>query len=319
MSYKNVVISSGHSEIVRGAVGILDEVTEARRVTEAVAENLRARGAQVVTFHDDVSTSQSENLERIVAFHNSCTRQLDISVHFNAYVACSGEMGTETLYRTQSTLATQMSAAIASAGKLKNRGAKKRNDLFFLNETDGPSLLLEIAFVDSTADAELYNTNYEAICEAIAATLKHQEGEAPLPPSSVLLDLSGKCSFFGGPKDEGVKPDEGLAFIYDLMTAPHLFLPYQPEGTTGLARRLNPEISYVACRWNYDITPPEMLLSKKALIRVPGGAELTAFPADWGPHSSTGRICDLSPRIFDVLKLKTDDECEVLFPAPEVN
>lgn len=316
MSYKNIVISSGHGKIVRGAAGILDEVDEARRVVEAVAHNLHARGAQVKTFHDDTSTTQSENLETIVNFHNSQTRQLDISVHFNAYVACSGEMGTETLYRTQSTLATQMSAAISKAGKLKNRGAKKRTDLFFLNETDGPAILLEICFVDSTADADLYNQNFEAICETIAATLKHQEGEAPLPPSSVLLDLSGKCSHFGGPEDEGVSPSEGLAFIYDIMDAPHLFLPYQPEGTTGLARRLNPEISYVACRWNYDITPPEMLLTKKALIRVPGGAELTAFPADWGPHSSTGRICDLSPRLFDVLKLQTDDECEVIFPAP---
>ena len=73
MSYKNVVISSGHGEIVRGALGILDEVVEARRVTETVAENLRARGAQVATFHDDTSTTQSENLETIVDFHNSHT------------------------------------------------------------------------------------------------------------------------------------------------------------------------------------------------------------------------------------------------------
>ena len=315
MSYKNVVISSGHGLYVRGASGTLDEVDEARKVTESVAEYLRAREAQVVTFHDDTSTSQNENLETIVAFHNSCTRQLDISVHFNAYVACSGPMGCEVLYKSQSTLSTEMSKAMAEAGGFINRGAKKRTDLFFLNQTQMPAILLECCFVDSTADAELYNANYEAICEAVAATLKHKEGEEPPKPSSVLVDVSGKCSHFGGPEDEGVSPSEGLAFIQDIMEAPHLFLPYQPEGTTGLARRLNPEISYVACRWNYDITPPEMLLAKKALIRVPGGAELTAFPADWGPHSSTGRIADLSPRLFDVLKLKTDDEVEVIFPA----
>jgi hypothetical protein len=315
VSYKNIVISSGHGLHVRGASGVLDEVDEARKVVESVAEALRAREAQVKTFHDDTSTSQNQNLETIVAFHNAHTRQLDISVHFNAYVACSGPMGCEVLYKSQSTLSTEMSKAMSNAGGFINRGAKKRTDLFFLNQTDMPAILLEVAFVDSTADASLYNANFEAICEAIAATLKHVEGEAPPKPSSVLVDLSGKCSHFGGPEDEGVKPDEGLAFIQDMMEAPHLFLPYQPEGTTGLARRLNPEISYVACRWNYDITPPEMLLTKKALIRVPGGAELTAFPADWGPHSSTGRIADLSPRLFDVFKLKTDDEVEVIFPA----
>jgi hypothetical protein len=315
MSYKNIVISSGHGLYVRGASGILDEVDEARKVVESVATNLRERGAQVKTFHDDVSTTQNENLDRIVDYHNAQSRQLDISVHFNAYVACSGPMGCEVLYKSQSTLSTEMSKAMSEAGGFINRGAKKRTDLFFLNQTQMPALLLECCFVDSTADAELYRANYEAVCEAVAAVLKHQEGEAPPKPSSVLVDLSGKCSYFGGPEDEGVSPDEGLAFIQDMMEAPHLFLPYQPEGTTGLARRLNTEVSYVACRWNYDITPPDMLLKKKALIRVPGGAELTAFPADWGPHSSTGRVADLSPRLFDVLKLKTDDEVEVIFPA----
>ena len=34
-----------------------------------------------------------------------------------------------------------------------------------------------------------------------------------------------------------------------VMDAPYLFLPYQPEGTSGLARRLNPFIHYIACRW----------------------------------------------------------------------
>ena len=56
----------------------------------------------------------------------------------------------------------------------------------------------------------------------------------------MTLNLKGKVSHFGGPHDEGVAPDEGLAFIYDVDTAPHLFLSYQPQGTTGLARRLNP-------------------------------------------------------------------------------
>ena len=102
------------------------------------------------------------------------------------------------------------------------------------------------------------------------------------------------------------------------MEAPHLFLPYQPEGTTGLARRLNSKaVAYCACRWSYDETPHEMLLAKKALVRVPGGKELTAWPADWGPHSSTGRILDGSPYLLETLGIATDSEVEVIFPAPE--
>jgi N-acetylmuramoyl-L-alanine amidase len=50
MSYKHLVISSGHGSLVRGASGILDEVDEARKVVEAVAEKPRNRGAEAVTF-----------------------------------------------------------------------------------------------------------------------------------------------------------------------------------------------------------------------------------------------------------------------------
>jgi hypothetical protein len=114
-----------------------------------------------------------------------------------------------------------------------------------------------------------------------------------------------------------VAPDEGLAFIYDVDEAPHLFLPEQPPNTTGLARRLNPWVSYVACRWDYVVTNTEMLLSRRALVRAEGGRELLAFPADWGPHSSTNRIADLSPGLMENLGLKTDDPVEVIFPAPE--
>jgi len=318
MSYKNIVISSGHGKYVRGASGILDEVDEARRVVERVAEKLRARDAQVSVFHDNVSQTQSENLERIVDYHNSQSRQLDISVHFNAYVETTKPMGCEVLYQSQSTLASEMSLAIADAGQFINRGPKKRTDLYFLNNTDMPAILIETCFVDSQADADLYEKYFEAICEAIAAELKYAEGEEPVTPEppNTLLMLTGKVSHFGGPNDAGVSTSEGLAFIYSIDDAPQLFLPYQPEGTTGLARRLNPHIHYVACRWDYNITPPDLLLSKPALVRAAGGIELTAFPSDWGPHPDTGRVADISPGLMEDLGIQTDDEVEIIFPAP---
>ena len=313
MSYNKIVISSGHGKYVRGASGIIDEVDEARNVVESTAEKLRDRGAQVSVFHDDISQTQSENLERIVDFHNSQNRQLDISVHFNAYVETHKPMGCEVLYQTQSTLAGEMSLAIAGAGRFINRGAKKRTDLYFLNQTSGPAILLEICFVDSQADADLYASYFEIICDAIAEALKGEESVVPEPPNALLL--SGKVSHFGGPNDSGVAPDEGLAFIYSIDTAPHLFLPYQPIDTTGLARRLNPHIHYVACRWDYNVTPPDVLLRKQALVRVEGGIELTAFPADWGPHPDTDRIADISPGLMEDLGIQTDDEVEIIFPA----
>jgi N-acetylmuramoyl-L-alanine amidase len=182
MPYDRIVISSGHGKLVRGASGVLDEVDEARRVVEAVADKLAARGVDVMTFHDDTSTSQNQNLETIVNYHNAQQRELDVSVHFNAYEQTSKPMGTEVLYVTQSALAGEMSAAIADAGDFIDRGGKKRTDLYFLNNTEQPAILIETCFVDSTADAALYETNFDVICEQIAQVLGGPPQVAERPP-----------------------------------------------------------------------------------------------------------------------------------------
>lgn len=316
MSCNSVIISSGHGKYVRGASGIIDEVEEARFVTERVAKDLRMRGIDCKTFHDDVSYSQSENLNRITDFHNSNVRDLDISVHFNAYEQVDHPMGVEVLYVTQGALAGEMSEAIALAGGLPNRGPKKRTDLHFLNCCDMPAIMLEVCFVDSEPDCICYRDTFDEICLAICDVIAGDtgEGELPEPPPSEE-SLIGKVSWFGGPEDMGVSPTEGLAFIYEIDQAPHLFLPYQPEGTTGLARRLNPFIHYIACRWDYEVHPKETMLRKMALVRnIKTGKSLEAFPADWGPHGDTDRIADISPGLMEDLDLETDDQVEVIFP-----
>ena len=53
-------------------------------------------------------TSQT-NLNTIVNWHNKQTRELDVSVHFNAYETTSKPMGTECLYKTQEALAKEVS------------------------------------------------------------------------------------------------------------------------------------------------------------------------------------------------------------------
>jgi hypothetical protein len=133
-----------------------------------------------------------------------------------------------------------------------------------------------------------------------------------------MLHVTGRVSWFGGPDDQGVDADEPLAFIHEIEDAPELFLPYQPAGTTGLARRLDPEKYYIAMRWDYDEHPREMLLKELALVRsTKTGKKFLAAPSDWGPHIDTGRIADISPGLMDSLGIETDDEVEVTFPAPE--
>jgi len=133
----------------------------------------------------------------------------------------------------------------------------------------------------------------------------------------MTMNLKGKVSWFGGPNDTGVAPDEGLAFIYDTSMAPHLFLPQQPPGTTGLARRLNPNTKYIALRFDYDDYPKDMLLGEMALVTATKtGKQIKLQPADWGPHEEqTGRAADLSPALADSLGVGTDDDVTVIYPA----
>jgi len=311
-----IVISSGHGKYVRGASGLIDEVDEARHVVPHVAEYLRELGHEVDEFHDDTSTTQDQNLTTIINHHNAQQRDLDVSIHFNAYIPTQGPRGTEVLYVTQGELAARISAAIAKAGGLIDRGAHKRTDLAFLNRTNAPAVLVELAFCDSSVDCACYRQHFAAICEAIANVAKPASEPVTWQPGATVR-FAGRCSWFGGPMDKGVTSDEGLAFFYEYSDAPHLFLPEQPKNTTGLARRLNPEVYYVACRWDYDVTPKAILADETKLALVmAGGLEFLAHPADWGPHESTGRVADLSPGLMQALEIETDDEIEVIYPAP---
>lgn len=317
MTYKSIVISSGHGKYVRGAAGIIDEVDEARKVTEELAAELRRRKINVVTFHDDTSHSQNENLWTITDFHNKHKRDLDISVHFNAFEQREQPVGTEVWYVTQSSLAKKLSAAMATAGFI-DRGPKYTSGLHFLNQTTMPSVLLEVCFVDSAADCEIYKEKFLEICEALAAELAPFKEETD-EKKQIRFEAEGKVSHFGGPEDTGVSPSEGLAFIYSTADQPDLFLSYQPEGTSGLARRLNPDMPYVACRWPYDSTTKaqwrEVLLKEMALVNAPKtGKQIKCFPADWGPHEDTKRVADISPGAMEYLGITTDDEVEVMFP-----
>lgn len=174
--FKSITISSGHGKYVAGASCYLNEVQEARNVVNKVAEYLKQVGTSVNVIHDDVSKTKAQNITNgtksyIVSKHNATSRELDVSVHFNAASKTDAPRGTEVFYYDDKTLATKVSKAIATAGGFKDRGAKDGKHLSFCCWTYKKAILIEICFVDSLADAELYRKNFDKICRAIAETL----------------------------------------------------------------------------------------------------------------------------------------------------
>jgi len=181
------VISSGHGKYVSGAGSYIDEVTEARRVVAKVADYLNQLNCSVSEFHDNTSKNQRDNINTIVRYHNSKQRDLDISVHFNAASKTNDPRGVEVLYVNDKykDLAEKVSLAIANSSGLKNRGAKKRTNLGFLNGTSKPAILIEVAFVDSKADVDIYNDKFNDVCKAIAETVSGKKALTTPKPTTV--------------------------------------------------------------------------------------------------------------------------------------
>jgi hypothetical protein len=128
---------------------------------------------------------------------------------------------------------------------------------------------------------------------------------------SIKFKVEGKMSTFGGPKDAGVGPDEGLALVEEdeMSLYPDFFLGEAEAHAPGLARRLNPDKFYVACRWPSDLSRKFLQL---ATVQVSAaGKSADARAVDKGPSLSTGRAADLSPGLATFLGLETDDQCVI--------
>lgn len=160
-------VHGGHNSIVPGAAKYLNEVTEDRKVKNKVISLLKAAGHTVYDCTDDSGQTQSKNLANIVSKCNKHSVDLDISIHLNA----GGGTGAEVLYTSSSgkAWAEKVSKAVSSALGIRNRGAKKRDNLYVLNHTKSTAILVECCFVDSQTDKNAWDADKcaEAIVEAV--------------------------------------------------------------------------------------------------------------------------------------------------------
>lgn len=172
MIYDQVNISSGHSVNCQGASDIINEVEEAIKVVDRVCDLVKETGKKCNKYHDTASSSNT-NLSNIVKFHNGYKDGVDVSIHFNCVSGRREEgIGVEVLYyNTTKELANEMAKNISNASGLINRGAKQRTGLYFLKNTKKPAILIEVCFVNSVKDVEIYRSKFEDICKTIAETL----------------------------------------------------------------------------------------------------------------------------------------------------
>jgi len=150
-----------------GAAGYLNESTEARNVKNSLISTLKSNGQTVYDCTVNSNMSASNCLKKIVEMCNKNSVDLDISIHLNA----GGGTGTEVYYYSSDTKskAAAISAAIAKALGIKDRGAKQSSNLYVLNNTKSKAILIECCFVDNKTDQAAWNATKCA--NAIAETL----------------------------------------------------------------------------------------------------------------------------------------------------
>lgn len=168
-------VHAGHNpagKVACGAVGLINESTEARRVKDEVISKLRQLGHTVYDCTVDNGTGQVDVLKKIIAKCNANAVDLDVSIHFNSGAGDKGGNGKTTgvecyVYSATSTakaFAEKICQAISNL-RFKNRGVKISQKLYVLKKSKAPALLLECCFVDDKDDVQLYS--YEKMADAI--------------------------------------------------------------------------------------------------------------------------------------------------------
>lgn len=201
-------VHAGHNpdgKIACGAIGIIRESTEARKVKDAVVSQLRQLGHTVYDCTCENGTSQANVLTKIVNACNAHTVDLDVSIHFNSgakdYAGNGRTTGTEVLVYDGAGRAAQAAArvcaGIASLG-FRDRGVKVNRNLFFLRRTKAPAMLIECCFVDDRDDVQLYDCHKMA--EAIVYGITGQRVQAAEEPTDQDASDSGAETAVGDKK-----------------------------------------------------------------------------------------------------------------------
>ena len=180
-----ILICSGHTLKGKGtgAVGYINESQENRTLSNIVVKYLKLAGHTVDYYEINEAT---DYLQKQVEKANSKDYDLVVQIHFNAYKNTTDEMGTETLYLSESgkVWAEKINAKLSTV--FKNRGVKKRTDLYWLNNTSSIACLIEVCFVDSKADTEKYLANKDKVGKLIAEAIHRREIEEVKEASEVF-------------------------------------------------------------------------------------------------------------------------------------
>jgi N-acetylmuramoyl-L-alanine amidase len=147
-----IVVNAGHTKsgTGTGANGYLNESKETRKIAYELMKLLADSKHEIIPA---VSDRSENNLKEAVQIANEKNAELFVSIHLNA----GGGQGCEA-YTWRGEQVPQAVKACSYLKKLgfKNRGVKDGSNLYVIKNTKCTAVLIEVCFVDSKTDAELY-------------------------------------------------------------------------------------------------------------------------------------------------------------------
>lgn len=151
-------VRGGHTEKATGANALIDELTEDRKVKNAVIKYLKEIGLSVLDVTPPVNANLNINTDLAYGVNkaNEWGADIFISIHFNkAYDSYNGALGSEVCVYSENEIAQRIVNALEGLG-FKNRGQKIRTELYELRHTNMKAMIVETCFIEATEDVALY-------------------------------------------------------------------------------------------------------------------------------------------------------------------
>lgn len=181
----SIMLDAGHGGRDPGAVyNGRQEKDDTLALTLAVGEILQERGVDVLyTRTTDVYESPYQKAMEA----NAAGVDFFVSLHRNSYPADNAVSGVESLVYDKSGIKLKMAENIndqLEAIGFINLGVKERPGLVVLRRTKMPAVLVEVGFINSDTDNQLFDDNFDDIALGIAEGILDTLGQGSDPDTS---------------------------------------------------------------------------------------------------------------------------------------
>ena len=202
MGKKKIAISVGHSILKNGnctsASGCVNEYEYNKKLAPLVKKYLEYTGwdADVIRCPEKKFSAASEEKSYKLPKINGGDYDLAVELHLNA--SDGKGYGAEVYYKTSSGKKYAKSVQKSLATLFRNRGIKQVDNLYFLNSTKPPAILVESFFCDNKDDYKK-GKDLEKVARLIAegisgGKIKEKKKAAAKQPYTVVKKTSSKAA-----------------------------------------------------------------------------------------------------------------------------